>query len=103
MGLRQSPRKSLEQETDLNSWEPMGSGMEASCWPLVAFHAISCSWRRVIVRCGELQAADAAARTSCHPKNEPLSATRDVGEDPLQMNGVSTNSCFRQHLWEVGH
>ena len=45
------------------------------------------------------------ALTSCHPKNEPLIATREEGEeavDPLQMNGVSTNSRLRQHLRGVG-
>jgi len=43
--------------------------------------------------------------TSCHPKNDPLIATRDEGEEgagPLQMNGVSTNSRLRQHLRGVG-
>jgi len=44
--------------------------------------------------------------TSCHPKNEPLIATREEEEEegvlPLQMNGVSTNSRLRQHLRGVG-
>jgi hypothetical protein len=42
-----------------------------------------------------------SCNTSCHPKNEPFIATREVGADPLQTNGVSTNSCLRQHLPEI--
>jgi hypothetical protein len=36
--------------------------------------------------------------TSCHPKNDPLNATREVAAEPLQTNGVSTLSRLRQHL-----